>query len=316
MEATGCTIGVDIGGTYTKIGVIEASGKVRYQEVLQTASYGDTEPYLLALWLALRRLSREHQALGIGLSLPGYLSESRQVITYNPNTPALVGINFHEALCDLELPLAFEQDLNTPAVAEYSFGERRGNPRLMTAAIGTGLGAALMLEGKLLRIVGGTAGDNGHIILQPDGPACTAGCKGCAEALVSTPAIERAYQELASDPRAAPLQEEIRGGTRAAYVVIRAAAAGHPLAGEIITTLGFWLGQWLAGLAATFMPEVIVLCGGVSEAGEILREAAERRMRDLAGAEYTAHCELITGKFRGQAGMIGAAVPILKGIGA
>jgi glucokinase len=313
MVGTSCAIGVDIGGTYTKIGIIEASGLVRYQEVLHTASRRDTEPYLLALWLALRRLSSEHQPLGIGLSLPGYLSEDRQVITYNPNTPALVGIDFHEALCDLDLPLAFEQDLNTPAVAEYTFGERRGNPRLMTAAIGTGLGAAVMLKGELLRFVGATAGDNGHLILQPEGPACTAGCKGCAEALVSTPAIERAYQELASDPRAATLQEEIRGGTPVAQAVIRAAATGHPLACEIISTLGGWLGQWLAGLAATFMPEVIVLCGGVSEAGDVLREAAERRMRQLAGAEYTARCEVITGKFRGQAGMIGAAIPILMG---
>jgi glucokinase len=236
------------------------------------------------------------------------------VIRYNPNTQPLVGVDIYSELCGLGLPLRFEQDLNTHALAEYHFGERCGTRRLMTAAIGAGLGAAVTLEGELVRLAGGTAGDTGHIILLPDGPECTAGCKGCAEALVSSPAVEREYALAASDPRAAHLNSQIAAGVPTARAVIRAAREGDPVAVEVFQRIGSWLGQWLASLAAIFLPEVIILCGGVSEAGEPLRNSADLRMRQLAGPEYTSGCEVITGKFRGQAGMVGAAVPLLKSL--
>lgn len=322
-------VGVDIGGSYTKAGVVDSAGEVICQEVLQTISQGEAGPYLLALQAVIHRLAKQYSVCGIGLSLPGFLSENRQVIVYNPNTPALVGLDFGSLFSYPGLPVAFEADLNTPALAEFAFGERSGCRRLLTAVIGTGLGAAVMIDGELVRLDGGVAGDNGHIILQPGGPSCTAGCQGCAEALVSAPAIARAFEAAVSNrppgsnslnfsgdwesPTSAPILTDIEAGVPTARAVIQHALLGNRLAQAILSEVGGWLGQWLAGLAAIFLPEVIILCGGVSEAGELLRHPADLRMRQLAGPKYTGHCELLTGKFRGQAGLIGATVPIFFG---
>ncbi len=315
VSPTRPALGIDIGGTHTKLGVVDASGSVLVQQLLQTAARGDAHQFLEELRRRVSQLIDQFNPRGIGFSIPGLLSENRQVIEYNPNTPALVGTDFFQEFKSFGLPLAFETDLNTPALAEYYFSEIGRNTRLLAAVIGTGLGAAVILDGHLLRIFGGVAGDNGHIILQPGGEACTAGCRGCAEALVSVAAIERIYQRSAYSPDADEVREAISQGMPIARAVIQAAAAGDGFAGRIMAEIGSWLGAWLASLSAMFMPQVMILCGGVAEAGESLRAPAEQAFRQLAGAAYTKRCEVVTGRFCGQAGMIGAVVPLFQEAG-
>lgn len=312
MNPLRCALGIDIGGTHTKLGIVASGGLVLQQVLLDTAAHDDPQAYITELRLRVARLVQEFAPLGLGFSIPGLLSADRRVIEYNPNTPALVGRDFYSDFADFNLPMAFETDLNTPALAEYHYGGHGQSTRLLAAVIGTGLGAAVVVQGRLVRLFGGVAGDNGHIILQPGGPACSAGCRGCAEALVSAPAVERLYRQSAGRPEASALQAEISRGTPARRAVIQAAARGDPLAVEIMQAIGGWLGVWLASLSALFKPQVMVLCGGVAAAGEGLRLAAEQGFRNSAGPAYTQDCRVVMGRFCGQAGMIGAAVPLLE----
>lgn len=305
-------LGLDIGGTHTKIGVITSNGQILRRVTLPTTICGDPKPYLDEVRHQLRLLCRSYEPVGLGVSLPGFLSADRSTITFNPNTPCLVGVDFRQEFSILGLPLCFEQDLNTPALAEYAFGEQRGTDRLLSATIGTGLGAAMVIEGRLLRYFGAIAGDNGHIILQPDGPACTAGCRGCAEALIATPAIISLYRQYEHYPAAAKIHQLISDGNEIPRAVITAAAEGDPLACQIMNEIGTRLGQWLASLCPVYMPNVILICGGVSAAGEVLRRAAEDRMRQLTGPEY-GRPGVFLGRFLGNSGMIGAAAPFLIG---
>jgi glucokinase len=212
----------------------------------------------------------------------------------------LVGIDLVGLLDRFHLPVRLEQDLNVPTVAEYYFGEYRGAPRLMTASIGTGLGAGFMTGDRVLDFSGSTIGDTGHIILEPDGPTCTAGCRGCAEALIATPNIERLAKKYASNPSQLMKAPE----------VISAAKEGQYWAMKIIEEIGNWLGQWLASLSPIFLPSHILLCGGVAEAGEFLRRKADVRFRELGGPEYT-QCVIAISRFGARAGVIGAAAPFL-----
>jgi glucokinase len=180
----------------------------------------------------------------------------------------------------------------------------------MTAPIGTGRGAAVMVDGELLRFTGNSTGDTGHVILQPGGPRCTAGCSGCAEALIAVPGVERAAQEALDDPRAAALRAASRDGRVPAHAVIAAAREGDPLAAEIMGRIGRWCGQWLASLTPIFMPERVILGGGVAEAGPVLLNACRERFVELAGPEY-ARCEIEISQFGGLAGVIGVAAPFL-----
>lgn len=288
-------IGIDIGGTHTKLAIVSEDGEILHIENLPTAARTDPRNYLESLVQSIERLVNQTAITGIGLAAPGFLSPNRRSIRYNPNTPALVGIDFVDLLDRFHLPVRLEQDLNVPTVAEYYFGEFRGAPRLMTASIGTGLGAGFMIGDRVLDFSGSTIGDTGHIILEPDGPTCTAGCHGCAEALIATPNIER-------------LAEKYHRIT--AQGVISAAKEGQTWAIEIIEEIGGWLGQWLASLSPIFLPSHIVLCGGVAESGEPLRKKAEARFRELGGPEYT-QCAIVLSRFGGRAGVIGAAAPFL-----
>lgn len=292
-------IGVDIGGTHTKLALVTEDGEIQHMKTLPTAAREDPKDYLDSLLQRIAELVDEG-VTGIGLAAAGFLSQDRRSIRYNPNMPALVGIDFINLLERFQLPTWLEQDLNVPALAEYYFGEFRGAPRLMTASIGTGLGAGLVVNGEILDFSGGTIGDTGHIILQPDGPTCTAGCHGCGEALIATPGIERLAQKYNRDQTHRITTHE----------VISAVKDGQPWAIEIMDQIGAWLGQWFASLAPIFLPSHVILCGGVAEAGEPLRKKAETRFRELSGPEYT-RCVVASSHFGGRAGVIGAAAPFL-----
>jgi len=292
-------IGIDIGGTHTKLALVTEDGEIRHLETLPTAAREDPKDYLDDLVQRTSRLVKEG-VTGIGLAAAGFLSQDRRSIRYNPNTPALVGIDFVNLFDRFQLPVWLEQDLNVPTLAEYYFGEFHGAPRLMTASIGTGLGAGMVVDGEILDFSGGTIGDTGHVILQPDGPTCTADCHGCGEALIATPGIERLAEKYNRD----------QTYRITAHEVISAVKVGQPWAIEIIDQIGDWLGQWLASVSPIFLPSHIVLCGGVAEAGEPLRKKAETRFRELSGPEYT-QCVIALSHFGGRAGVIGAAAPFL-----
>ncbi len=161
----------------------------------------------------------------------------------------------------------------------------------------------MIINGQVLRFNGGFAGDTGHVILQPDGPECSAGCRGCAEAMVTVAAIER-------EALLAGFTAEAERG-RLAQAVIRAARQGEPRATMIMAEIGRRVGQWLSSLTPIFLPDRVALCGGVAEAGSVLLDTCRKQFYDLAGEEY-ARCDIVLGEFQELAGLIGAVVPILK----
>jgi len=302
-------LGVDIGGTYTKIALVSAEGAILRQEVIPTGSHGDPVGYLISLKEIISTYLSDAPR-GIGVSLPGFLTDDGRSPVYNPNTPALVGIDFVEWFSPLGLPVHTEQDLNAPALAEYHFGSGKGSRRFIAAAIGTGVGAGVILHGQVIRFTGYTTGDSGHIILEPGGPECTGGCKGCAEALVTIPAIERDAIQAFKMGQAESLKPFLIENRISAQAIIHAAQIGDPSAVKIMQIIGQRLGLWLASLAPIFLPDRIALCGGVAEAGQVLLDACQKRFYDLTGPEY-AQCDIVLGHFRGMAGVIGAATPFL-----
>lgn len=290
-------IGIDIGGTYTKLGLVVQDASVSHLVRIPTAAHQEPLPYLQRLAERIEALLPEAPA-GLGISLPGLHAPDRRSLVFNPNTPALVGIDFQAYFERFGLPVSIETDLNAPAVAENLLGCGRGSRRFLAATMGTGAGAGVIMDGQVLRFTGNNCGDTGHVILEPDGPECTAGCRGCAEALVTIAAIERAAR--------------LRGlsSTISAKDVIQAARAGDPPAVEIMRGVGRRCGQWLASLTPIFLPDRIALCGGVAEAGLPLLEACRERFYSLAGKNY-AQCEIVLGDFRELAGVIGAAAPFV-----
>ena len=164
-----CALGIDIGGTYTKVALVSVDGSILRQESIHTGSHGDPILFLDCLKETIQTFLPSIPS-GIGISLPGFLTDDGRSIVYNPNTPALVGIDFVEWLSVFGLPVQTEQDLNSPALAEYYLGSGMGSHRFIAAAIGTGVGVGAILNGEVVRFTGYTTGDSGHIILATIAP--------------------------------------------------------------------------------------------------------------------------------------------------
>ncbi len=304
-------VGVDIGGTHTKLALVDTAGKIAEFERMNTSAFGDPQPFLDELVGRIETLRWGRRGvIGIGLSVHGYVDAERKGPIVCPNTPALRGVDLRRLMQEsFGLPVAINNDLTAHALAEYEYGSGRGTRRFLCLAVGTGLGAGVIIDGEPLRYLGGSAGDTGHVIIEPGGPSCSMGCRGCAEALCGVAGVER-------------LARERTGMEIPAHEVISRARLGEPEATSIVGQIGEWLGLTLATLCSIFLPERVALTGGIAEAGPTLLEACERRFRELVGlyhertvemaGQFYQGVELVRGEMPGQTGVVGAAVEVLR----
>jgi glucokinase len=311
MEDSPLAAGIDIGGTHTKLALVDKGGGIVEFQRVSSDTFGDPQPFLDELVSRIEKLREgRERVIGIGLSVHGYVDPERKGPIVCPNTPALRGLDLRGFMEDsFRLPVVGNNDLTGHALAEYDYGSGRGTRRFLCMAVGTGLGAGVVIDGEPLRYLGGCAGDTGHVIIQPGGPSCSMGCRGCAEALCGVAGIER-------------LARERTGHTTPAHEVISRAREGEPEAAAIMKQIGEWLGLTLASLCSIYLPERVALTGGVSEAGPMLLEACERRFRELVGVyhertvemagQFYKGVEFVQGEMRGQTGVVGAVSELLR----
>ena len=311
MEDSPLAVGVDIGGTHTKLALVDKGGNIAEFQRMSSDAFGNPQPFLDELVRRIEKLREGREGvIGIGLSVHGYVDPERKGPIVCPNTPALRGLNLRGLMEDnFGLPVAINNDLTAHVLAEYDYGSGRGTRRFLCMAVGTGLGAGMVIDGEPLRYLGGCAGDTGHVIIQPGGPSCSMGCQGCAEALCGVAGIER-------------LAQERTGQDTPAHEVISKAREGELEAAAIMEQIGEWLGLTLASLCSIYLPERVALTGGVSEAGPVLLEACERRFRELVGVyhertvemagQFYKGVEFVQGEMRGQTGVVGAVSELLR----
>ena len=291
---------VDIGGTSTKVAIVGDDGTVISRGRVGTGRGGDPLPLIdgiaSVLGPMLDRVTREGKTpLGIGVSVAGFLDPDRSTMVENANLPALCGFPLRRAF-EQRFPFdcRLEVDSNAAATAEYRYGAARDATRLLGVTIGTGLGGAVIIDGALLRYTGECAGDLGHIILDPKGPQCSCGARGCLEALVSSGALSA------------------RAGGRTVREVIAGARSSDQGAVAALAETGWWLGLGLASLAPLFAPDTIVVGGGVAAAGELLLEPTRASYRAHAAPELARKARIIGSSFEGWEGVMGAASLFLR----
>jgi glucokinase len=307
-------LGIDIGGTHTKIGIVDEAGRIYGLRRIATEARGtDPQPYLNHLIANARQVVDEAggEIFGVGLSTHGHLDEARHRPVLCENTPALTGVDMHGLLADtFGRPVVVNNDLTAHALAEYYYGSGRGVRRFMVMAIGTGLGVGVIVNGVPLRYIEGTPGDSGRLILEPDGEPDVLGVRGTVEGLCGVRGIERMAQER-------------YGREVAAYEVIRAAREGNdPTAQAIMENVGAYLGHALALLSPVFLPNKIALTGGTTEAGPVLLDACRARFDALIGnyhrtlaqmaGEYYSEMEIVLGEMRGETGVVGAVTELFQ----
>jgi glucokinase len=285
---------IDIGGTHTKLGIVDENGVILARGKVETPPNGDPAPLVDAIVEALQPVLQTHSASGVGVSVAGFLDAERTVMLGNANLPALCGFPLKRSLEErLERPCRLEVDSNASAIAEFRYGAGRDARRLLSIVIGTGVGGGVIIDGRLLRFTGECAGDLGHVIVSATGRRCTCGATGCLEAMVCSEAVaERA------------------GGARVREVV-GGARAGKRRALDVLAETGRWLGLGLASLAPLFAPDRIVIGGGVASAGELLLEPARASFAVHAPQQLKTSVAIVGSTLEGWEGMLGAGSQFL-----
>lgn len=300
---------VDIGGTSTKAGLVQTNGNLAGVQSIPTRGPDATAfvRYLCALVDRVRQtasLASDDcpEIIGLGVAVAGFLNADRTTMVYNSNLPWLENYPLRDYLAEhLHLPVELEVDSNAACMAEYCFGSGRGSRRFLCLTAGTGLAVGMAIDGVPLRFAYECLGDPGHIILQRDGPLCTCGGRGCAEILVSAPALAQRYREetrAASDISLRDVIDRAKQDDHTAIMILRDAGA--------------WLGIAAASLANIFFPDRIAIAGGLSAAGELLLDAAEEAFRSSASAFAQSRAHLCLAELGSMATLVGAAWPFLN----
>ena len=305
--------GLDVGGTKVAGLLLDGSGTVVEERFAKTP--GDSEGALEAVVGLARELTEmrdDVRAVGVGAA--GLIEASSGAIRFAPNL-AWRDLPLRDRVREaLDLPVVVDNDANTAAWGEFRFGAAQGYRDVLVVTVGTGIGGAIISGGELVRGAHGFAGEIGHVIVEPDGPRCGCGNRGCFEQVASGNAIGRLGREAATEHPASRIAEIAGDPLRVTgELVLAAARQGDRIALHIFDEVGRRLGDGLAGLANVLDPEAIVVGGGVIEAGELLLAPARERFRlSVEAPENRPEVPLLPAKLGNRAGAIGAAAMALE----
>jgi glucokinase len=297
---------VDVGGTKIAAGLVTPGGKILKEVRYPTpASPG---PLVESIARAILEVKDGFGVGGVCLGVAGLILTQENKVIFSPNLQAVEGIPLKDELEPrIGLPLTLENDANAGAWGEFHFGAGSEVDHLLFLTLGTGIGGGMISHGLLLRGAQGSAGEVGHMTLQPTGPRCACGNRGCLEALASGPAIRRrALEEGTEHPDSAlgrlAVERKVLGED-----VSRLAREGDKAALSVLEESGRWLGIGLAGFVNIFNPEVIAIGGGVIAAGELILEAAREEVHLRARPPSRDLVEIKEATLSPKSGLLGAA---------
>lgn len=283
--AGGLAVGIDIGGTKVAAGVVDPAGRVLAR------TRGDTPAHDAVLTRsvivdAVRELAAGYPVTAVGIGAAGWIDASRGVVRFAPHLAWRDEPLRDDVASAVDLPVVIENDANAAAWAEHRFGAGAGHGSLLLVTVGTGIGGGLVLDGRLVRGAHGYAGEPGHQVAVPDGEPCGCGRRGCLERYASGRALIRyARAGAVEDPAAAAGLIELAGDPEliTGAQVTTAARAGDKVARSAFDQVGTWLGSALADLVQVLDPELIVIGGGVADAGDLLLSPTRDAYRQALG---------------------------------
>ncbi|MCK9485208.1 MAG: ROK family protein [Dehalococcoidia bacterium] len=307
----GPVVAVDIGATTTRVALVHVAGpaaEVRARERFPTEAARGFEDFAGRLDALVRSVAAGASPVAVGVCTAGPVDPATGEYRFPPNLPGWHGRSLRPGLeASLGLPVAVGHDATVAALAETRFGHRRGARDLVYLTVSTGIGAGIVSGGRAVTGHAGGAGEAGHLIVNPGGAACGAGCPGCLEGAASGAAL------------AAEAARRIEAGDRTALVrgaraedVVRAAEQGDPLADAIMREAIGHLGAGIASLLALLDPEAVIVGGGVARGleprwAEVL-EAVEAR----ALPRYRGGAPVEPTTLGDDASLLGAAVIALE----
>jgi glucokinase len=307
----GLAIGVDLGGTKIAAGVVDETGNVVAQDRRPTPSLS-ADDVVDSMVDIINSLARGREVVGVCVAVPGFVDATRSRLLFTPNLPMQEEPLRSRIESRVHLPVVIENDANAATWGEVRYGVARNARNAVMLTVGTGLGGGLVIDGRLVRGFTGVAAEVGHMTYVQDGAPCGCGLNGCWEQYASGNALLRIARERAASRRSdAAILLSLGDGTPEGIQgehITTAAQKGCPVAIEAFNELGDNLGRGMASLSALLDPEIFIIGGGVSVAGDLLvKPASEAFEKHLTARKFRILPKIVAASMGNEAGLIGAA---------
>ena len=307
-------IGIDLGGTSLKAALVSPTGEIINETRIDTELRNPQALFKQVTETAMSLRDDKKaggQVAGIGIGIPGLVNRKTNRIELMPNLPALSEIDITSELSNQTgLPVILDNDANTAAYGELQVGAARGRKEVFFITLGTGIGAGLVINGQIYRGAAGFAGEFGHMTIDPEGIECACGNIGCLETIASGPNIVRRTRERLYRDRTSSLSRLAipRDREFTAEDIAHAAREGDEMAQVMMERTGMFLGIAIAAVINLLNVEMVVMGGGVMDAGDFFLKPTIKETRRRAFPPSFNSCEIVIAKLGASAGVIGAAL--------
>ncbi len=303
-------IGIDLGGTNIKGGLVNSEGIILEEKDIPTEVQGGVDHVLSRMADVIRSLVKSAGKIpirGAGIGCPGQINVKRGIYHQGPNFPGWDGVPIvFELEKRVGIPIVIDNDANLAALGEYAYGGGKGVAGMILVTLGTGVGGGIILDGALFHGISDAAGEIGHTSIHMQGPVCACGRRGCLEAYVGTKGIlSRMKQKLADGSKSVLSGKP--SDTITPKDIGMAAAGGDAPAVEVLRETGDILGFGLANLANLLNVEKIVVGGGIANAGDFILKPAQAALDREALPVVREVCRVVKAELGNSAGLVGAA---------
>ena len=313
-------IGVDVGGTNVRMGIVTPDGRILKKMEYPTDMSGGSLDMMSELASRLKNIAQElseerHPEIRIGIGMAGPVDQKRGVLIAPPNLPDLHEFPLREFLQkEISFPIVIENDANAFTLGEGWVGAAKGSLHYCGITLGTGVGGGVVVGGQILHGAEGLGGEVGHMVLIPEGPLCGCGGRGCLEVYASSIGIRRMALEAIERGKGEEILKKSGNDLRkvTSERVFEAAREGDPSALEIFNKMGRYLGLGLVNLVNLFNPEKIVIGGKVSRAWGYFIESAIEVVHQRAMKGQRERVEIVRAECGDDAGILGAGYTALK----
>lgn len=302
-------VGIDLGGTKIAAALFDSKGTVLKRELMETAGARTAKEVVQRMIDMIRSVSEGRPLTGVGLASPGAVNSQDGIVIHGTNLPEWDNVPLkHWMELELGVEVKVVNDANAAAWGEYVRGAGKGADNMVYVTFSTGIGAGIVIDGKLLLGKNSFAGELGHNIIDPNGTECSCGRFGCWEVFASGTAIrDMALRSMESRPSMITELANINGEKITSRHVFEAMALNDPVAVEVIDRSIHYMALGLANAVHTFNPDRIVIGGGVSKAGDLLFPALVEKTDLFVMDPYKGTFTIEPAALKDDVGLIGAA---------
>lgn len=306
-------VGIDLGGTNTKIGILDIQGNIFKSTIIKTLSAEGAESTLTRIWEAAKNLAIElnieiKDLKGIGIGIPGPVI-NQSVVAFFANFPWGTNVEIKKMMENISgVETRLDNDVNIIALGEARYGAAKGSSTSVTIALGTGIGGGIYIEGKLISGFTGAGGEVGHMKLVKDGRLCGCGQNGCFEAYASATGLVREATSRLTVNKNNMLYSMIDGDIERleAKDIFDTAKKGDKFSMDLVDYEAEYLAMGIGNILNIINPEKVVLGGGVAMAGDILLSPMKKKLEKYALGVTLENLEIVQGVLGNEAGIKGA----------